>query len=73
MDLGRPYVHVEPLVVSLSDAGAKPWAVVVMHCHTAVTDLAVKHAGGLDNIASWASFALDLILEIKFAAFAPAV
>jgi len=49
-------------VVSLSDAGADPWAMVVESGDTTVANVAVEYSRGLQDVAGVALFQDNLVL-----------
>ena len=61
MDLCGPGVKVEHLMIPLPHTSAQPRTMMIMHRDTAVTDATVEHSWSLDDVAGWASLALDLV------------
>lgn len=64
MNLGGPAVRIEETVVPLSDAGAQPRTVMVMHRDASVTNATMKHSRRLYYVAGWTLFALDFVLVL---------
>jgi hypothetical protein len=66
MYLGRPYVEVKELVVSLSDTSTKPWTVMVVDRDATVTDFTMEHPWGFDHVTGRTPLAQDFVFVFLF-------
>lgn len=67
MNQSKVDVGHEELVVSLTNAGANPGAVVIMDGDAAVANAAVVYSWSFDDLASWTFLTLYLIFILRFA------
>ena len=51
-------------MVSLGDAAADPWAMMVVYRNTAITNTAVIDSRSFHYVAGWTFFALDFVLVL---------